>query len=259
MNERHIVMFSGGIGSYLAAKRVIQEHGTEHVTLLFADTLQEDQDLYRFLDDAASCLGVPVTRIAEGRTPWQVFKDARFLGNSRVDLCSKALKRDPCYRWLEENCEPGACRIYVGIDWSESHRYEKIRDRNKVWRYYAPLCEPPYLSPAQAKQAVIDDGIRIPRLYTEGFAHNNCGGFCVKAGQAHFANLLEKRPDAYAYHEQKEEEMRALIGKNVSIMTDRRNKQRVPMTLKQFRERKQEGMAHDEHEFGGCGCFAGEL
>lgn len=53
---RHIVFFSSGIGSWAAAKRVAEQHGTENLVLLFADTGIEDQDNYRFLLDAADSL-----------------------------------------------------------------------------------------------------------------------------------------------------------------------------------------------------------
>jgi hypothetical protein len=57
---KHVVMFSGGIGSWGAAKRVAASHGTECMTLLFADTKIEDPDLYRFLTDAAANIGAPL-------------------------------------------------------------------------------------------------------------------------------------------------------------------------------------------------------
>tara|TARA_R110000824_G_scaffold82277_6_gene206293 strand:- start:505 stop:657 length:153 start_codon:yes stop_codon:yes gene_type:complete len=45
----HIVSLSGGISSAVAANRVIERYDKDKVTLWFADTLWEDQDLYRFL------------------------------------------------------------------------------------------------------------------------------------------------------------------------------------------------------------------
>ena len=48
-------MFSGGIGSWAAAKRVRVEPG-DSLILLFTDTLIEDPDLYRFLGQAAAKL-----------------------------------------------------------------------------------------------------------------------------------------------------------------------------------------------------------
>lgn len=52
-------------------------------------------------------------------------------------------------------------------------------------------------------QMIDDAEIDIPRLYELGFSHNNCGGFCVKAGLKHFKNLKEKMPLLYDYHASK--------------------------------------------------------
>jgi len=49
---KHVVQFSGGLCSFWAAHRVIAQHGRENVTLLFADTNMEDEDLYRFNQEA---------------------------------------------------------------------------------------------------------------------------------------------------------------------------------------------------------------
>ena len=78
---RHVVMFSGGIGSWAAAKRVVNENGSEETVLMFADTLIEDADLYRFLREGAANVGGQLVVLTEGRTPFQVFRDVRFLGN----------------------------------------------------------------------------------------------------------------------------------------------------------------------------------
>jgi hypothetical protein len=267
---KRIVMFSGGIGSWAAAKRVAERHGTDGLVLLFADTLMEDEDLYRFLDEAAANVGVPVTRIAEGRTPWEVFFDGRFLGNSRIDPCSKSLKRQMKDRWLEEHCQPSETVVYVGIDWTEIERYDrkpgtrserdlgglKPRRAASGWTYEAPMCEAPYLNKADMIAWARREGIRTPRLYDLGFAHNNCGGFCIKAGQAHFATLLRALPDRYRYHEEQEQAIRTLIGKDVSILTDRTGDgEKKPLTLRTFRQRIEAGRQYDLFEIGGCGCM----
>jgi len=362
----------------------------------------EDEDLYRFLADASANVGVPLVRTAEGRTPWEVFKDERFLGNTRVDPCSKILKRQWLDRWLEENRSREDTVCHVGIDWSEEHRFTKLRDRRAEdgWRYEAPLCDEPYLTKKQILTWMEGEGVRPPRLYSMGFPHNNplsgdalavtpgglvpmrglasvgsaalmgadgrwrrssvqsygvqpvqrlrlarggqervvratpdhgwfrqgrdgqvqdvetadlgpgdllacvergpdvsedadlspwevllaeppttkeevfcatvpdvhafalqgwqlsrnCGGFCIKAGQAQFALLLKAMPERYAYHEKKEEELRRLLG-DVSILRDRRGGKNKPLPLAAFRERVETGDFVDRHEWGGCGCF----
>ena len=252
-------MFSGGSGSWAAARRVVEEHGPENMTLLFTDTRMEDEDLYRFIHEAADNIGVPLTTITEGRNPWHVFFDVRFLGNSRRDPCSMILKRDMADQWLQDNCDPKDTVCYVGIDWTEEHRFTRLRDRRALdgWTYRAPLCEEPLISKKDVAIWLDLYGIKQPRLYDMGFSHNNCGGFCVKAGQGHFANLLQKLPERYAKHEAMEQAIRTYLGKDVSILTDRRGDNvKKPLTLKDLRFRIEAGEKVDKFEIGGCGCFA---
>ena len=102
-----------------------------------------------------------------------------------------------------------------------------------------------------------DLGIETPKLYKLGFSHNNCGGFCVRAGQGHFKNLLEQKPELYKHHEEKEQEMRQFLDKDVSILRRQIKgiKQRLP--LKQLREEiEQDNLDNiDLLDIGGCGCF----
>lgn len=262
-----IVMFSGGIGSWSAATRVVERYGADNVRLLFSDTNMEDEDLYRFIDQAAENIGAPLVRIADGRTPWDVFFDERMLGNSRFDPCSKILKRQMVDRWLTDNCDPTETVVYVGIDWTESHRFDNgsgggLRPRRAEagWQYEAPMTEAPYLTKRQMFSALAATGIRQPRLYDLGFSHNNCGGFCIKAGQGHYARLLETMPDRYAFHEQKEQEIRQFLGRDdISMLTDRRGDgKKKPLTLKDLRERIEAKSHIDAFEVGGCGCFIDE-
>lgn len=254
---RHVVFFSGGAGSWAAARRVVAEHGASATTLLFADTRMEDEDLHRFLLEAAADVGAELVCIADGRTPWDVFRDVRFLGNTRIDPCSRVLKRDIMRAWVEERYRPDEVTLYLGISWDEAHRYERARARWEPYDLRAPMCEPPYETAADVVRAMRDRGIEPPRLYAMGFPHNNCGGFCVKAGQAHFANLLRRMPERYRWHEAQEEALRAELG-DVAIMRDRAGGETKPITMRAFRERLEaQPASFDLFEWGGCGCFSG--
>lgn len=250
----HIISFSGGIGSYCTARRVVDKYGPESVTLLFADTLIEDEDLYRFLEDAKRALGAKFVRLCDGRTPWEVFKDERFLANSRIDVCSKILKRNLIDSWIKANYTPEECRIYVGIDWNEEHRYLRLAPRKLPYIYLAPMLEPPLLLKEQMLDLLKADGIEPPRLYRMGFAHNNCGGFCVKAGQGHFKRLLTHMPERYKEHEEKEQEFQRFIGQPVTIMRKMKDGVKFNYSLKQLRQDVQCGEQIDEFDIGGCGC-----
>lgn len=266
MSEHHVVMFSGGLGSWITAKRVAASHGADNLTLLFADVgsgrsphVGEDEDTYRFIGEAAADVGGELVTVADGRDIWQVFKDDRFLGNTRLANCSKFLKQKPCREWLEANHDPTSTTVYVGIDWSETHRIPAIE---KGWSPYpvcAPLTEAPYLDRDDMQAMCREAGIELPRLYRAGFAHNNCGGFCVRGGQAQMELLLREHPERYAFHEAEEQKLRAHLDKDVSVLRDRRGGTTTPLTLLGFRERL-EGQADlfDPLDVGGCGCFVAE-
>jgi hypothetical protein len=246
-----VVLFSGGLASYMAA------HAVTDPICLFTDTKTEDEDLYRFL---AECVVAhpewQIHSIADGRDVWQVFKDKRMIGNTRIDPCSAILKRNLARKWIEDRFGPDECEIVVGIDWTEAHRFARMGERWKPYTVTAPLTEPPFYTRQDMANKAAEFGIDPPRLYGMGFPHNNCGGFCVKAGQAHFLHLLAVMPERFAYHEAKEQEVRDYLGKDVAILRDRRGGTTSPMTLRTLRERAQAADPQlDLFEWGGCGCF----
>jgi hypothetical protein len=261
---KHIVQFSGGTGSWAAATRLKEQLGSaDDIVLMFADTLIEDEDLYRFLHEAAEDIGGELLILAEGRDPWRVFFDVRMMGSSRLDPCSRILKRDFLRKYLEEHYSPDEDVIYIGIDYEEEHRFEAAKGRWEPWTIKAPLCDRPYVTKMEWQRRLVEDhGIALPRLYDLGFPHNNCGGFCVKAGHAHFANLLRTMPERYCEHERKEQAFRDYLWAtgqpkwDVSILKDRRGGKVKPLTLRALRERlEKQPDAFNKFDWGGCACF----
>lgn len=260
MAERHVVMLSGGITSWAAARRVSDQHGTDRLTLLFADTLIEDEDLHRFLGDVERDIGVPITRVVDGRTPEQVDVDRRWLSNSRTAQCSLELKIKPCRRWLTEHTDPTSATVYVGIDWTthDAGRLPAIQRGWAPWPVHAPLLDPPHLTKADCISIARQRGITEPRLYALGFAHNNCGGRCIRGGQAQWAHLLRVFPDRYAAAEAHEGRMRDMLGADVTILRDRTGGTTKPLPLAELRRRIEaaaEPELFDPYDWGGCGCF----
>ncbi|MFE9192042.1 hypothetical protein ACFYL6_20800 [Micromonospora sp. NPDC007208] len=256
---RRVVQTSGGTGSWATGRWVADTYGTDDLVLLFADTLAEDPDLYRFLDEAAADIGVPVTRVCDGRTPEQVDVDRRWLSNSRVAQCSLELKVKPCRQWLEANCDPADTVLYVGIDWTEQHRTAGIVKGWAPWQVEFPLTEPPWIDKRQIEEDLRSRGIEMPRLNRLGFPHNNCGGACIRGGQAQWVQLLRTFPERYAAKEAHEQRMRDLLGADVSILKDRTGGQTktLPLTVLRRRVESQptQGDLFDEFDWGGCGCL----
>ncbi|MCM2424145.1 hypothetical protein [Streptomyces sp. RKAG293] len=238
---RHVIQFSGGVGSFLAAVRVAEEYGTADMTLLIADTRAEDEDLWRFSDDAAAFLGVPLTIVRDGRNPWEVFRDQRFLGNDRLAPCTTILKQKPCRRWMEQHAPADDSIAYVGIEPNDHdrRRIPAIARNWQPWPVRFPLADGPDATKEELLAEVRRLGVTPPRLYELGFSHNNCGGVCVRAGQRQWKHLLATLPDRYARAESEENELRDQLG-DVAILRDRRGGTSRPLPLSALRAREQQ-------------------
>lgn len=266
---KHVVQFSGGVGSWATARRVVDAHGPEGLILLLADTLSEAGDWRPFVEACHRDLGGEIVQLVDGRDIWQVFNDEGFIANTRVDICSRVLKREPLRAWLEENCDPADTIVYLGFDWTEEHRLLRARPHWEPWRIEAPLCDPPYIE----KPALVEDlrrrGIPVPIAYELGLPHNNCLRYgCIKGGQAYWREILTKLPEAYARSEAQEEAFRAAHGKDVAIMRDRKVRilddgstgtVTTPLTLREFRERIEASPSlFDVLDWGACSCMTPE-
>lgn len=308
---------SGGVCSWAACKLEAMEHGPECLTLLFADTIIECDDLYRFLvESAANILGKPRPKltglrdipplddmparkeclaglraaamaalpglvwIADGRTPWEVFRDERFIGNSLVDPCSKILKRQLLDRWMNEHhgdARP-TTRGVVGLGEWERHRFEGhyvTKGGRKVWRaglaermaargwaFRAPLIYfKPLLSRADIYRWLDREDIEPPALSREGFDTNNCGGFCVKSGLRQAARLYYQRPAAFAWHAEQERDAQRHIDTDCTVFRREVDGKKVALPMLQLGS---ELAAADAAACSllpsqpGCGCFTGD-
>lgn len=199
-------------------------------------------------------MGGRLVVIADGRDVWQVFHDEGMIGNTRVDLCSRILKRDLMRRWLEEHQDPASTTVYLGFDWTEPNRIARTRPRWAPWSVEFPLEDRPLMWKADMPALARSAGIEPPSLTVDGFAHANCGGACVKAGQSQWKHLLETRPAVFAEWEGEEQAFREAKGKDVSILRDRRGGITRPLPLRVFRERMEAGGECDLFDTGGCGC-----
>jgi len=249
-----VVMFSSGISSWAAAKRWAERYGTDGLVLLFADTKIEDEDNYRFLHEAAENVGGELVMLEDGRDPFQVMRDERIIGNSMFDPCSKILKRKLMMQWEKENCTDETPRIF-GLNWDEQDRLERMKRHSPEKNYQAPLSWRPYMTKADIFSLARAEGITRPRMYDMGFPHANCGGFCIKAGQATFKVLLRNFPDRYRDAEEWELEMQEYLKTDMTILKEQRKGERYNLTLRELRERIEAGEAlQNEFDFGGCAC-----
>ena len=256
---KHIVSISGGSASAVAADRVIERYGSENVTLWFADTLWEDEDLYRFLDDLESRWEKKIVRFTDGRTPLQVAEDRKLIPNSWAAPCSHLLKQVPFKDFLESQEKP--VTVHLGLDWSEEHRHAKPKEIYEqiegVSVDFPLMWDPiPYMS---YNKTLTEWGIKPPRLYVLGFPHNNCGGRCVRQGMKEWLRLKEFMPERFNEVRDWEQEQRDKGGAraNRSILKDRRGGETKPMTLATLEENNTDSQVYmfvNEGDQYGCFC-----
>jgi hypothetical protein len=251
---KHIISFSGGMGSFAEAKSCVDKFGKENITLLFADTMMEDEDLYRFKDECVAFLDCELVTLADGRTPFEVFKDVKFMGNSMVDPCSRILKRELLIKWFTSTFAVDEAEMHLGIDYSEGHRLVGVQKRMIPYIYRSTLVEDGRIIHKDFSEQF---GIKRPRLYDWKLGHNNCGGFCIKAGLGHYKALFEANPERYAEFEAKEADVYEAIGAAYPFLKKTENKVLRRLTLKQYREQYLEPKLvslEGSQEYGGCGC-----
>lgn len=196
---KHIVSLSGGVSSAMACDRVVQRYGRENVIIWFADTLWEDMDLYRFLDDCMIRWGGEMIRHIDGRNPLQVAEEKLIIPNGFRAPCSLELKIRPFRRFLRKQKKP--LTIHFGLDWTEMHRFaapKKNYESIKGVTVDFPLMWEPLETKNYFDTIENDWGIKTPQLYKYGFSHNNCGGRCVKQGIKEWNRLRVTHPDRFA-------------------------------------------------------------
>ncbi len=254
------MQFSSGAGSAVAAKRVADRYGTDDLVLLFADVNMEDADNYRFLREAHAWIGGELVIISnDGRTIWDTFKESRYLANTRADVCSRRLKREPLRAWMEQNCDPADTVAYLGFDWLEIDRHDRAAKHWEPWVMESPLMWDPVLDKNEVIEVLAETGIEPPQLTRDGFPHANCGGGCVKAGIGQFAKLLEIRRSTFLEWESNEQHIRDYLGKDVTILRDRSGGTVTPLSLRNLRIRLEGGDTLSEEErsdMGACNCMS---
>lgn len=258
---KHIISFSGGLGSAVSA--ILAWENNLDFEMIFADTLIEDEDLYRFNQDIENLIGKSIIVLTDGRDPWEVYEDKRWIGNSRTAHCSQELKTKQVKEYLQNKYKKQGIYINIclnlGMGTSELDRIERAEEQ---WRPLPvkSLLREYRIFPSNYPDIIKKYNIDIPRLYTYGFPHNNCGGFCCRAGLKQFATLLEVFPDRFMWHENRMEKAMNKIGSTAKPFLKRVINGEVEyLTLKRFRELYEAGdIEISPYDYGGCGCFVDE-
>lgn len=233
---RHVVSIGGGLTSTIELPLlVLERYGADNVDFVMCALRGEHPDTWRMVEWLEERTGKKVTLISWqpspnvrlikrlGKAPryrlnappeqwrdiWDAFEARKMMGSSMFDPCSDLLKRKLITAYIKD-FYPDGCNLHIGITHDERHRLVSItqnwRKRGVIIK--ALLVQALRYDKRDKKQRAMDALGWLPMLYALGFEHNNCGGFCVKAGKAHMARLLWYYRDLYLYHEDREENWR---------------------------------------------------
>ena len=184
---KHIVCFSGGHSSALAAIETVRKYGKSDVILLNHDISPhvEDEDIKRFKREVAEYIGLPIT--PANMPGWETMPplavavaNKAFKAYNSPAFCTSRLKTEPFYKWLAENGDRGDCVIY-GFDAEETSRMMR---RSKVMDSMGYKAVFPLAEWDRTIWATEEIGIMRPSTY-QVYKHANCIG-CLKAGRQHW-------------------------------------------------------------------------
>ncbi len=191
----HIVKFSGGVGSAIAAVEVVRRFGKENVILINSDlsSFVETEDIKRFKQDVADYLGCKYVCLNKGTTIDQF--DVALNHNSFFEFntknsafCNYDLKIKFFDEWLN-NQQFDDFIVYLGFSPDE----EKRRINNIKYSPYK--CDFPLFWSNRTITDISEIGILPPKHY-DLFKHANCVG-CLKAGLLHWFVVYVYYPEVF--------------------------------------------------------------
>ncbi len=198
------VWFSCGVASAVAAKITLEKH--QNVRIVNCPVAEEDSDNLRFKMDVEAWLGVPIETATNSKWPKcsavEVWEKGKFMSNIYGADCTKQLKKGARYEWEAKNKPDWHV---LGFTYDEKHRFErfvKTELENTL-----PVLIDAKISKADCFAIVMEAGLKIPRIYEQGYPNANCIG-CVKATSPTYWNHVRKmHPDVFAHRAKQSREI----------------------------------------------------
>lgn len=212
---KHVVCFSGGHSSALAAIEAVRKCGKDNVILLNHDISPnvEDADIKRFKDDISNYLGIPITYANmdgwETTDPLDVCRAIKaFKVGNGTALCTNRLKTEPFYKWLSDNFPSNPfewredVRIIYGFD---GYEIDRITRRVGVLAKMGYLTDYPLATWHRTIEDTESAGIPRPRTY-KIYNHANCQA-CLKSKKRQWYLTFCLRPDLWEKGKKAEDEI----------------------------------------------------
>lgn len=217
MKTRIIAWWSGGICSALACYWAVKSF--KNVAVVFIDTLNEDEDTYRFLTDCEKLYSHPIERIRNEKynSITEVWYKYLSLNTAHGAICSAELKR--AVREQYQNLKTDYAQIF-GFDVTERSRHNNMRRNYPEINVISPLVDL-NLTKSQSVAIFKGFGIELPFAYKKGYRNNNCmKRLCVQGGIGYWQKADREEPEKVEEMARIEHELTNLKGQPVTILKD---------------------------------------
>jgi len=185
-----VVWFSCGAASAVACKLAIEEY--KNLDIVYCDTGGEHPDNKRFLEDCEKWFGrkIKILKNEKYKNHFDVFEKEKFIMSPMGAKCTTLLKR----KLREEYQKPNMTHIF-GYTTEERVRAAKFEMRNKDLKTDWILIRHE-VSKQNCLGIIWKAGIEIPKMYKQGYNHNNCIG-CVKGGKGYWNKIRKDYPEQF--------------------------------------------------------------
>jgi len=220
MDKKNIIgWWSGGITSAVACKLAIDLYGKENVRIIFIDTMNEDDDTYRFKDDCSKWYGIEIETISstKHKSVQAVWRRYKALNNAKGAVCSSEMKRQVRETWEKTNT--WEYQVF-GFDLDESKRAKGMALNHPQTKPIFPLMM--YgLNKKDCIKIVQKENIEVPNMYKLGFLNNNCFKTgCVQGGIGYWQKMYRDFPNKFDAMAKMEHELTDVKGKPVTMLKD---------------------------------------
>ena len=212
------VWFSCGAASAVAAKLTLDLYANCNVRILNSPILEEDEDNRRFLNDVSDWISKDIEIVTSPNFPSQsaveVWQKKKFMSSVVGAPCTVELKKKPRQIWEQSNKVDWHV---LGFTYEEKGRADRfiLSERDNL----LPILVDEKITKVQCMEIVSQAGIKLPKVYRQGFPNANCIG-CVKATSPTYWNLVRRTyPETF--------EQRAKQSREIGAKLTRVNNERI--------------------------------
>jgi hypothetical protein len=213
--------WSGGVTSAVACKLVLDLYGKDKCRIIFIDTMNEDDDTYRFKEDCERWYGVDIETITgisdkfpDIQSIWRHYKT---LNTATGAICSSTLKRDVRLKWEKEN--EYSAQVF-GFDLDESKRAKSMSLNHKQALPIYPLMMFGYFK-KDCIRIIEEAGLEVPNAYKLGYSNNNClKTMCIQGGLGYWQKVQRDDVEKFNKMAAMEHELTDLKGEPVTMNKD---------------------------------------